>query len=77
MSCKKQIPESVLLAECVGDIRALLRQILSDTTTNRTPRPKGIIGKLEAYNIEHIFFVLVFVTGSAFYNSCGPKQDAL
>lgn len=31
VSAKKLIPESVILAECVGDVRALLRQILSDS----------------------------------------------
>ncbi|KAF6200669.1 hypothetical protein GE061_005112 [Apolygus lucorum] len=40
---KKQIPESVLLAECIGDIRALLKQILADTSTRCDPRPAGII----------------------------------
>ncbi|XP_014287849.1 E3 ubiquitin-protein ligase MYCBP2 isoform X3 [Halyomorpha halys] len=43
ISCKRQLPESVLLAECVGDIRALLKQILSDTSVMCDPRPKGIL----------------------------------
>ncbi|KAL1131016.1 hypothetical protein AAG570_012254, partial [Ranatra chinensis] len=81
VSCKKQVPESVLLAECVGDIRALLRQILSDTSTHRVPRPKGLIAitpnktLVEAIMKEcHRTFVNCF---HAFYPTAYLKWTAL
>lgn len=35
---KKTPPETVMLAECIGEVRALLRQILSDSVTVKIPK---------------------------------------
>ncbi|XP_024084698.1 E3 ubiquitin-protein ligase MYCBP2 isoform X3 [Cimex lectularius] len=79
--CKRQVPESVLLAECVGDIRALLKQILSDTTVKCDPRPKGILAVgankqlvEDIMNECHHTFVACF---HAFYPTAYLKWTAL
>ncbi|XP_073976386.1 MYC binding protein highwire isoform X3 [Rhodnius prolixus] len=79
--CKRQLPESVLLAECIGDIRALLKQILSDTSVKCDPRPKGILAvgtnkRLveEIMNECHQTFVACF---HAFYPTAYLKWTAL
>lgn len=53
MGCKKIPAESVRLAECVGDVRALLRQILSDSVpsvniTRKTSKSRSL--KSEYFN---------------------------
>jgi hypothetical protein len=54
----KKIPaESVRLAECVGDVRALLRQILSDSVpsvniTRKTSKSRSM--KSEYFNHLHL-----------------------
>lgn len=50
---KKTPSESVRLAECIGEVRALLRQILSDSVTT-TLKTKGIFFTL--YFIIFLFF---------------------
>jgi hypothetical protein len=53
VGCKKIPAESVRLAECVGDVRALLRQILSDSVpsvniTRKTSKSRSL--KSEYFN---------------------------
>ncbi|XP_012285925.1 E3 ubiquitin-protein ligase MYCBP2 [Orussus abietinus] len=46
VNAKKSLPESVKLAECIGEVRALLRQILSDSlTTNAKTKGKTRVSK--------------------------------
>ena len=57
MGCKKIPAESVRLAECVGDVRALLRQILSDSVpsvniTRKTSKSRSL--KSEYFNHTHL-----------------------
>ena len=57
MGCKKIPAESVRLAECVADVRALLRQILSDSVpsvniTRKTSKSRSV--KSEYFNRVHM-----------------------
>lgn len=58
MGAKKILTESVRLAECVGDVRALLRQILSDSVpsihvTRKTSKNHSL--KSEYFNSVDLF----------------------
>jgi len=57
VGCKKIPAESVRLTECVGDVRALLRQILSDSVpsvniTRKTSKSRSL--KSEYFNNTHL-----------------------
>nr|CAD7599383.1 unnamed protein product [Timema genevievae] len=83
---KKSLSESVLLAECVGDVRALLRQILSDVlpaahTTRRSgkirPQKSGVPYQKMTHSILeecHQTFVSCF---HAFYPTAFLKWTCL